>query len=242
MAAASMVCEAGVDTFFSQDFSALEESLAAGTWEVDGTDDDLKLYCAEAKEADPGAVMVTEGGSAAVSELVHRLQEGKGTQVTHLSMELVCEALDLDSNGTFTVGLAFDEDLEEAVLLAVTLRRPRPEPKLPREPGDPPEEPEKPKPIALNLNGQVAQEDVGSLPLRLRFEAELCWRQRSVELCWQQQPGPDGGPLGEVESTSANFYTTNVPFDLAKALFIRATGTTRVRMLSLRCSEGPTES
>ncbi|CAJ1382322.1 unnamed protein product [Effrenium voratum] len=189
MAAASMVCEAGVDTFFSQDFSALEESLAAGTWEVDGTDDDLKLYCAEAKEADPGAVMVTEGGSAAVSELVHRLQEGKGTQVTHLSMELVCEALDLDSNGTFTVGLAFDEDLEEAVLLAVTLRRPRPEPKLPREPGDPPEEPEKPKPIALNLNGQVAQEDVGSLPLRLRFEAELCWRQRSVELCWQQQPG-----------------------------------------------------
>ncbi|CAJ1427056.1 unnamed protein product [Effrenium voratum] len=127
--------KAGVDTFFSQDFSALEESLAAGTWEVDGTDDDLKLYCAEAKEADPGAVMVTEGGSAAVSELVHRLQEGKGTQVTHLSMELVCEALDLDSNGTFTVGLAFDEDLEEAVLLAVTLRRPRPEPKLPREPG-----------------------------------------------------------------------------------------------------------
>ena len=45
------------------------------------------------------------------------------------------------------------------------------------------------KPIGLTTHGQVAQEDVGSLPLRLRFEAELCWRQRSVELCWQQQPG-----------------------------------------------------
>ena len=91
-------------------------------------------------------------------------------------MELLCEELDLESSASFTLGLAFEEDLEEACLLALTLRRPRPEAKLPREPGDPPEEPEEVKPIGLQVNGQVALEELGAQGLSL--DVALNWEER----------------------------------------------------------------
>ncbi|CAL1140610.1 unnamed protein product [Cladocopium goreaui] len=216
---------------FEQDFSQLEQSLEEETWEVDDDDETLELYTPEAKDAEPGAVMVTKGGLASVAELVH--QFGSGWKVSRLCMELVCESIDLDSNGTFTVGLAFDDDLEEAVLLACTIRRPRPETKLPREPGDPPEEAEPPKPIALHVNGQVAEEDLGELPKRIELDVQLNWEEKTTLVKHKVRESPTSA---EESATSTGFYTTDVAFDVAKAVFLRATGSVRVRLLSLKCS------
>eukprot|EP00435_Cladocopium_sp_Y103_P059551 s169_g21.t1 len=218
---------------FEQDFSQLEKSLEEETWEVDDADDMLELYTPEAKDAEPGAVMVTKGGLASVAELVH--QFAGGWKVSRLCMELVCESIDLDSNGTFTVGLAFDDDLEEAVLLACTIRRPRPETKLPREPGDPPEEPEPPKPIALHMNGQVAEEDLGQLPKNIELDMQLSWEERSSRTILLKHKVLESA-ADEAAPLSTGFYTTDVAFDAAKAVFIRATGSVRVRLLSLKCS------
>eukprot|EP00931_Biecheleriopsis_adriatica_P099457 TRINITY_DN73997_c0_g1_i1.p1 TRINITY_DN73997_c0_g1~~TRINITY_DN73997_c0_g1_i1.p1 ORF type:complete len:245 (+),score=60.93 TRINITY_DN73997_c0_g1_i1:38-772(+) len=231
---------------FEQDFAKLEQSLEAGEWEVDG--DDLCLLSTGDSEATaddglPGAVVVTEGGVEALAELAHRIRGDQGAQVTRLALELVCESLHNDSNGTFTVGLAFDDDLEEAALLAVTVRRPRPESKLPREPGDPPEEPEEVKPVSLQINGEVAAESLGDLPVRLQLDVRLQWgskEERKAVLRHRLVPMQPGAEqhIAEVSTTSCGFYTTDVSFDVAKVLFLRATGTVRIRLLSLQCN-GP---
>ncbi|CAE7618488.1 unnamed protein product [Symbiodinium microadriaticum] len=278
------------------DFRELEEALEEGLWEVEG---DNLYFAVEAKDASSaGAVVASDGGVGSIAELVHQLNGGHGCQVTRLTMAVICKAIDIDSNGTFTIGLAFDDDFEETALLAVTIRRPRPEPRLPREPGDPPEEPEMPKPIALHLNGQVrvescqlrliqssmvraaigrqvAAEDVGDLPVKIEFDVQLSWdeatqpalrvlRSDSMSgaisaLLRQEQRFFDTGLSRKVPScklaleaaasddtpceveameahtTCTGFYTTDIGFDLAKAVFLRATGTVRVRLLSLEC-------
>eukprot|EP00930_Biecheleria_cincta_P001516 TRINITY_DN102657_c0_g1_i1.p1 TRINITY_DN102657_c0_g1~~TRINITY_DN102657_c0_g1_i1.p1 ORF type:complete len:242 (-),score=33.31 TRINITY_DN102657_c0_g1_i1:300-1025(-) len=217
-----------------QDFSKLEESLEAGVWEVDG--DSLCLY-ASSKDEDsthelPGAVLVTEGSVESMAELVHRIRSGEGAQVTRLSVDLVCESMDIDSNGIFTVGLAFDDDFEEAALLAVTIRRTRPETKGPREPGDPPEPPEQPKPVGVQMNGEVILEDVGELPARIFLDVELHWgKERRAILRHRLGKESEGVSM----PASTGFYTTNVTFDVAKALFMRATGAVRIRLVSLCC-------
>eukprot|EP00434_Breviolum_minutum_P039544 symbB.v1.2.035119.t1/scaffold4663.1/size36762/2 len=219
---------------FEQDFSKFEESLKDEVWEVDGDEENLKLYATEAKDAEPGAlVLMTSGGLASVSELMHPF-DAPGVQVSRLTIALLCESIDLESNGTFTVGLAFDDDLEEAVLLACTIRRPRPEPKLPREPGDPPEEPEVPKPIALHVNGQVI-EDLGDLPQRLELDIQLSWKERTTVVKHKLHPSFRDEEV-EVASQTMGFYTTDVPFEVAKAVFLRATGSVTVRLVSLKCS------
>mmetsp|Transcript_52043 Transcript_52043/g.122143 ORF Transcript_52043/g.122143 Transcript_52043/m.122143 type:complete len:235 (+) Transcript_52043:69-773(+) len=224
---------------FKQDFKELEEALEEGLWEVEG---DNLYFAVEAKDAScAGAVVASDGGVGSIAELVHQLNGGHGCQVTRLTMAVICETIDMESNGTFTIGLAFDEDFEETALLAVTIRRPRPEPRLPREPGDPPEEPEMPKPIALHVNGQVAAEDVGDLPVKIEFDVQLFWDETRTAILRHRliplREASEEPPLGEVEAhtTSTGFYTTDIGFDLAKAVFLRATGTVRVRLLSLEC-------
>ncbi|CAE7190420.1 unnamed protein product, partial [Symbiodinium necroappetens] len=223
------------------DFRELEEALEEGLWEVEG---DNLYFAVEAKDASSaGAVVASDGGVGSIAELVHQLNGGHGCQVTRLTMAVICEAIDIDSNGTFTIGLAFDDDFEETALLAVTIRRPRPEPRLPREPGDPPEEPEMPKPIALHLNGQVAAEDVGDLPVKIEFDVQLSWdetrtailRHRLVPEAAASDDTPCEVEAMEAHTTCTGFYTTDIGFDLAKAVFLRATGTVRVRLLSLEC-------
>lgn len=215
--------------------------MEEGLWEVEG---DNLYFAVEAKDASSaGAVVASDGGVGSIAELVHQLNGGHGCQVTRLTMAVICEAIDIDSNGTFTIGLAFDDDFEETALLAVTIRRPRPEPRLPREPGDPPEEPEMPKPIALHLNGQVAAEDVGDLPVKIEFDVQLSWdetrtailRHRLVPEAAASDDTPCEVEAMEAHTTCTGFYTTDIGFDLAKAVFLRATGTVRVRLLSLEC-------
>ncbi|CAE7781561.1 unnamed protein product [Symbiodinium pilosum] len=226
-------------SWFKQDFAELEDALGEGVWEVEGDN----LYF-EAKDASSGAVVASEGGVGSIAELVHQLNKGLGCQATNLTMALICEAIDVDSDGTFTVGLAFDEDFEETALLAVTLRRPRPEPKLPREPGDPPEDPEMPRPIVLQVNGQVACEDVGELPVKIELDVQLCWDEKRTAVLRHRLLPVDRSEMTidsidsldiEAKATSTGFYTTDANFDVAKAVFLRATGTVQIRLLSLQC-------
>mmetsp|Transcript_34553 Transcript_34553/g.109369 ORF Transcript_34553/g.109369 Transcript_34553/m.109369 type:complete len:280 (-) Transcript_34553:44-883(-) len=152
-----------------QNFANLEEAMEAELWEVDG--DDLQLYACEpggpSEDGPPGAVLVTEGKSDGWAELVHSLAGGAGARVCRLTSSFICESLDNDSAGSFTVGLAFNEDLEESSLLALTLRRTR------ENPGE--DESGLVRPIELHVNGALAVADVLPLPVRADLEVELCW-------------------------------------------------------------------
>eukprot|EP00933_Yihiella_yeosuensis_P061470 TRINITY_DN64279_c0_g1_i1.p1 TRINITY_DN64279_c0_g1~~TRINITY_DN64279_c0_g1_i1.p1 ORF type:complete len:275 (+),score=61.60 TRINITY_DN64279_c0_g1_i1:57-881(+) len=222
-----------------QDFSKLEQSLEAGLWEVDG--DNLSLYvCTEKDEAagegKAGAVIVTAGDCGASAEILHLFKDGKGAQVSRLTASFICEEVDVDSDGTFTIGLAFEEDIVEASLLAVTLRRPRPESKLPREPGDPPEEPDPIKPVCLQVNGQVAIEELNDLPTQVDVEISLSWgTDSSAERCIEMKHRFLQGSKVEEGTTEVGFYTTNVKFNNAKVLFCHATGSVKVRLVSMEC-------
>mmetsp|Transcript_82323 Transcript_82323/g.245505 ORF Transcript_82323/g.245505 Transcript_82323/m.245505 type:complete len:257 (+) Transcript_82323:56-826(+) len=217
-----------------QHFAQLEEALAGGAWEVDG--DDISLYVCDGQtpgEGPAGAVLVTQGDCGAEAELVHRFQGGDGARVDRLSTHLVCEALNPDSFGTFTVGLAYDEDFQEAALLAISLRRPRALLEEAAEGGKPKE----PVAVELQLNGKVLEPDVGTLPVRLELDAELTWagKQSSVKVWYRLNPeGGSSGPARSGEAT-ASFYTTTVKYDRAQALCLRSTGATRVRLVSARC-------
>uniref|UniRef100_A0A7S0AA01 Uncharacterized protein n=1 Tax=Pyrodinium bahamense TaxID=73915 RepID=A0A7S0AA01_9DINO len=234
-----------------QRFAHLEEALQRGVWEADG--DDMSLYVSDgsAGEGPAGAVFVTHGTCEAEAALVHRLRDVEGARVSRLTAHLVCEELDPDSAGTFTVGLAYDDDFEEAALLALTLRRPRELPfedELPRLGANRRARP--PRPVELHANGQVVLADVGTLPVCLELDAELHWAAtpRSVVLrhCLRPVGGGQTGTgvsaggfdSGQASEVTTGFYTTSTNYDNAKALCLRATGTTRVRLLYLRCSEG----
>lgn len=229
-----------------QNFAKLEEAIEGGVWEIDG--DDLSLYaCDGASDDGPaGAVFVAEGDCGAQAELVHALCNGEGARVTHLTAKLICESLDADSAGCFTVGLAFDDDFEEAALLAVTLRRLR---------SDPDEEEsinETTKPVALLLNGNVATDDIGQLPVHVELDVALHWDEgaRRIVLHHHVCPatlGVTGSPDTVVDTStnpsrqfSTGFYTTGVKFDSAKALCLRATGTVKIRLLHIQCNTSDT--
>mmetsp|Transcript_64790 Transcript_64790/g.169636 ORF Transcript_64790/g.169636 Transcript_64790/m.169636 type:complete len:238 (-) Transcript_64790:19-732(-) len=220
-----------------QDFSLLEEALNGGVWEVDG--DDLNLYTCDGDKGDgpAGAVIVSSGDSGAVTELVHRLKGGAGARVTSLVLRLLCEEIDVQSEGTFTVGLAFDEDLEESSLLSVTLRRPRHSPGEHEDTPNSKDEALPPRPVGLHLNGEPVAEDLGELPCYLELEAALSWEgERKVVL--RHHTGPDGAagdrPPQPAEA-SAGFYTTGVSFETARALYLRTTGGVKVRLLYAQC-------
>jgi len=224
-----------------QRFSMLEDALNLGVWEVDG--DDLSIYVCEegADDGPPGAMFVAQGQFDAEASLVHPLCDGKGARVSELSMTLICEELDVDTTGTFTVGLAYDEDFEEATLLAITLRHPR------VNPGDGDATMEELSKVQLQVNGELVNDHVGALPLVLQLDARLCWdsANRSVKVRHRVAPAQLGGGAATVDmslnnvpyvESTAGFYTTNVKFEDARAVCLRGTGTVRVRLLHVSCS------
>lgn len=227
-----------------QDFSKLDEAIANGLWEVDG--DDYSLYvCEEGEGGGPaGAVLVAEGACGSQAELVHHLQGGTGARVTQLTVHLLCEDLDTESCGSFTVGLAFDEDFEEASLLALTLRRPRDDfgEKEALE-GEMP-----PKPAGFFANGNPIVEDIGPLPVRVELGALLHWDETPRRVALQYRISPiscsEGGETDtKIASsfsaeTTIGFYTTSVKFERATALCFRGTGTVKVRLLCTSCVAG----
>mmetsp|Transcript_52283 Transcript_52283/g.93777 ORF Transcript_52283/g.93777 Transcript_52283/m.93777 type:complete len:246 (+) Transcript_52283:103-840(+) len=233
------------EVLLEQDFAKLEEAIEAGLWEVDG--EGLSLYATgdgsevESDPGPPGAVIVTEG-SEGLAELVHRIRGAEGAEVSRLTAAIRCEVI--DDKSAFTVGLAFDDDLEEAALLALTLRRPRPETKMP-EPGAPPfpEEDTSVRPVMLQLNGKacgLAGEAVEVLGASIDLDLELHWGQkdeRKVVLHHRLlMPNAEKTELSVISegSTTSGFYTTDVKFNMAKVLFLRATGAVKVRLSSLR--------
>mmetsp|Transcript_30526 Transcript_30526/g.59898 ORF Transcript_30526/g.59898 Transcript_30526/m.59898 type:complete len:261 (+) Transcript_30526:44-826(+) len=228
------------DVVLEQRFSKLEDALNLGVWEADG--DDLSLYvCEEGADDGPaGAMFVAQGEWDAEAQLVHFLRDGKGARISELSMTLICEELDIDTCGTFTVGLAYDDDFEEATLLAITLRHPR------VNPGDGDATLEELSRVQLKVNGELINAHVGSLPLVLQLDARLCWdsAKRSVKVRHRIAPARLGGAAAAdvgindvpyVES-AAGFYTTGVKFEHARAVCLRGTGTVRVRLIRVSCS------
>jgi len=224
---------------FEQDFAQFEEALQDGSWEVDG--DNLNLYlCEEGDGKLGGAVLVTEGNCDSDAELVRCLdcsgsQGGEGPRVTRVTTQLLCEELDEGSGGAFTAALAYGEDLVEAMLLALTLRRARP---------DADEEDTGGKPIALFANGTSVVEDIGPLPRRVELEAVLHWdedpRRTVVQYRILPAPGAEGaGAVGAeclTGEATVGFYTTSAKFEGAKAFCLRATGTTRIQFLHASCA------
>merc|ERR1712048_706736 len=141
----------------------------------------------------------------------------------------------------------------EAALLAVTLRRRRPDP------DEKETESDLPKPVGLMLNGEMVVDDLGLLPVHLELDVTLRWDQdgagRRVVLkhrVCQTISTPTATPVPgattegfdvqheEVDSTNveakSGFYTTGVKYESAKALCLRGTGTIRVRLLYMRCT------
>lgn len=226
-----------------QDFSKLEEALEREVWEADG--DSLSLYvCEETDDFPPGAMIITEGGADSQAELVHWFPGSQAPRITQVTASLICEALDADSGGAFAIRLAFDEDLEETALLAVTLRRPRESAGEvvgnSEVPADPP--PPGSLPVGLHVNGKIAVEDVGKLPILVELTASLNWDKdaRRVEVRHRSRPALQSsvGATDEV-LTSADFYTQNSRYEGAKALSFHCIGTVKVRLLHLRCVGGP---
>jgi len=231
-------------TLIEQDFACLEEALDAGVWEVDG--DDLSLYvCEEGDASGPaGAVLATDGHCHESAELVHWLSgqggagDGAGARVASLTAHIVIEELDAETAGTFTVGLAYDDDFEEAAILALTLRRAR------RDPGHEGGRDDLSVPVSLLLNGSEVCTDIGELPARMEFEATLRWDEgaRRVELRYCVSPSSGGGvPIAADTAAAAatpdvteGFYTPGT-YNTAKALCLRGNGTMRVRLLYIRC-------
>jgi len=218
----------------------LEDALNLGVWEADG--DDLSLYVCEegADEGLAGAMFVAQGQCDAEAQLVHFLCDGKGARISELSMTLICEELDTDTTGTFTVGLAYDDDFEEATLLAITLRHPR------MNPGDGDAPVEELSKVQLLVNGELVNAHVGELPLVLQLDARLYWdsANRSVKVRHRVAPARLGGAatvdfgingVPFVESI-AGFYTRSVKFEDARAVCLRGTGTVRVRLIHVSCS------
>lgn len=228
-----MTLEETSKSLLDQDFALLEEALNGGVWEVDG--DDLNLYVSDGEDGPAGAVLVAAGDSGAEAELAHQVCGGRGARVTRLVLRLLCEELDPESDGTFSAGLAYDEDYEEASLLSVTLRRPRHSPGELEEHDDP--RSHKVEPVGLHLNGQLVAEDVGQLPCCVELDASLRWDgERTVALRYHvSHEGASPDEESVVGEASAGFYTQGVRFESAKALYVRLTGCARVRLLSTRC-------
>eukprot|EP00438_Fugacium_kawagutii_P029876 Skav201998 [mRNA] locus=scaffold269:293073:305742:+ [translate_table: standard] len=223
-----------------EDFSLLEKGLEEEAWEVEGDDEALELRVPEAREL---------RWQASYEEIWSPKTPNRGLRGTQGDADQRRSGFGgragvNPSTSIPTVGLAYDDDLEEAVLLvalrqACTIRRPRPESKLPREPGsDPPEEPEPPKPVALHVNGQVV-EDLGELPRRVELDVRIDWKERTTVVKHKLlESDPERAESGAEASLSTGFYTTHVPFDAAKAVFLRATGSVTTRLVSLQCHCG----
>jgi len=210
---------------------------------VDGSWMETTWICLYVQEilarVQPGWFFSATGSAEHTAEMIYQLREGEGARITTMSIQLVCEDVAQDPEGVFTLGLAFDDDLEESALLAITLRHPR------NDPGDEEEE-EKVKPVNLQLNGTTAMTDVGTLPVFMELDVKLCWdSNRSASLRYRTATITDEDwKLGKAQpvevgtewrETSTGFYTTSVDFDSAKACFIRGTGTVKVRLLHLTC-------
>lgn len=214
--------------FISQDFRTLEEAISNGIWSVDA--DDLELYVCEESQS---AVFISQGNSECEAMLAHEFEGGTGACITQLKCVFVCEDLDRDASSSFTVGLAFDEDFEEAALLAITLRRLRPCP------GDPESnsQPEVPHHVSLVLNGQTAVEDIGALPVRIDMDVTLSWESNPREAHMRYKLGPGTASAMHVVDgeITTEFYTRDVRFDKATALFFRGTGALCVRLNSVSC-------
>eukprot|EP00929_Paragymnodinium_shiwhaense_P026161 TRINITY_DN15609_c0_g1_i1.p1 TRINITY_DN15609_c0_g1~~TRINITY_DN15609_c0_g1_i1.p1 ORF type:complete len:357 (+),score=72.04 TRINITY_DN15609_c0_g1_i1:1526-2596(+) len=244
---------------FEQDFSRLDEAIRDDIWEVDGEDCDL-FTCKDGDSDGPaGALVDNKGGTASTIEMVHMLRNGAGARVSELSARLVCESVDKDTAGTFTICLAFDEDYEESSLLALTLRRPRENPgdELVNEGKGP--QPE--KTVGIQMNGIDVLPNVGKLPVLLEFRASLCWNPQGRRVCLRYRAARGSESSGQCKlscleedaewaEAEAGFYTTGVNFEAAKALVIRCTGHVRIRLVDIVCTEedcrgnqaAPTES
>jgi len=236
---------------FEQDFARLEEAIESGVWEVDADGD--TLYVSEAGDTcgPPGAVVVS--GGLCCTELVHWLvgesDDSQGIRIKRIALQLVLEELDEndDSPGMFTLGVSFDEDFEEAAILAVTLKRPRRAVADESDDGvqssgreSAKEENDRSETIALMLNGDVAIEDIGALPARIHIDVAFCWDTGKIHLLHRITPSKE--ECSEVTDTSdvkspvvADFYTRGSNVKTAKAICLRSTGVIKVRLLHLRC-------
>eukprot|EP00928_Gymnodinium_smaydae_P024974 TRINITY_DN20043_c0_g1_i1.p1 TRINITY_DN20043_c0_g1~~TRINITY_DN20043_c0_g1_i1.p1 ORF type:complete len:262 (-),score=43.27 TRINITY_DN20043_c0_g1_i1:346-1131(-) len=218
----------------SQDMSCIEEALSTEVWEFDGDSANLFVDEAKADGTPGGCVIETFGGRATHAELVHAFRAGQGAKIEHLKATFLVEAMDADTSAGFTVALAFDDDLEEDVLLAATVGFPCENPGDNIDAGfsDVPTSRRSPN---LHLNGRCVREDAGSFPLRVMLDAVLKWDEgaRRIRLGYSFADVVDGE---EQASAEADFYTAG-SFDHARALCLRATGQLRVRVVHVSCSE-----
>jgi len=233
-------------TVLDQNFSRLESSIEEGIWEADGHD--FALYVSEPHEPEGGAVLVSGEDHKSWAEIVHSFGTS-GERVTRISASIICELLDQESLGRFSMGLAYNEDIEECSFFSVTLKRPMP---------DAGEECDVAaaviRPVELRVNGELACSDVGKLPVRLDVEADLSWGSiggegepsgaRTVNVRHQltqvtdvatetsASTRPGASASGE---TQTGFYTTGVKFDTAMAAYFRTVGVVKVRFLRFCC-------
>lgn len=212
---------------FHQAFSSLEEALQYDVWTFDS--DGPELY-----EDSGAAVLLAQGDSNAEATLVHELADGEGARIDRLTCDFACEGLERDSNSIFTVGLAFNEDLEEAALLAITLRRLRPDPGDPESTAPPPALPQS---ISLVLNGLTVVEDIGELPVRVEVDVALDWDAGARRACmrYRLSPAAPGAACHIDGEAFAEFYTSGVRYDKATALFFRGQGSQSVRLHEVAC-------
>jgi len=242
METSSEAAATSTQVFLDHSFANLEEALEAGTWEVDGDDVELHVCAGGEGEGPAGAVLSAKGRSNARAELCHWLNGSDGAQVQQLLIKFIVEELDAASAGTFTVGLAFDEDFEEEAILAVTVRHSRIEPTEGEidAGGCEGEAFAMSEKMEVLLNGKKLAKDLKAMPLRIELNCRLRWEEpsRSVGVHYRILHGGASATEKVVaEGTGeANFYTPRKECTVAKALSLRAAGTTSVRLLTARCA------
>mmetsp|Transcript_52125 Transcript_52125/g.124157 ORF Transcript_52125/g.124157 Transcript_52125/m.124157 type:complete len:257 (+) Transcript_52125:200-970(+) len=231
----------GLETLLEQNFASLEQAIESGDWEVDGDDVELRVTNGEDNEGPSGALLSASGRSDARAELCHWLNGGDGSQVHQLRVKFIIEELDVRSCGSFTVGLAFDEDFEEEAILAITLRHTRIDPTdgEVEAGGCEGEVFSFADSMEMLLNGRLLTKDVVGLPLRVELNCRLRWdedRTRKVGVHYRLlQGGPDVSAQVVADGTGeADFYTPRKHCKVAKALSLRAAGTTSVRLITAR--------
>lgn len=228
---------ARVVTVLNQNFAKLSDAIEEEVWEVDG--DDVELYeCDGSTPGDgpTGALFQTAGGTASSAQLVHQLkseESAAGARVSRILATLHVEELDPETSASFAIGLAFNEDLEESSLLAVTVRRPRQDP-------DEAEEAELDKGNELHLNGVIATTELGKrLPLRFDLDITLTWgssgADRRVTLRHLVTTVGDDRRTVSTGETSTTFYTSGTHFGQASALYLKSTGIVKVRLINIEC-------
>jgi len=90
------------------------------------------------------------------------------------------------------------------------------------------------------LNGKKLVKDLTAMPLRIELNCRLRWDgpTRTVGVHYRMLHGGEGATskVAAEGTGEAPFYTPRKDCKVAKALSLRATGTSSVRLLSARCA------